>query len=86
MSLSCLAFVLLSRAPDVSVSITFASVIYGSFIVDALLSLCTCCSSFFFSWQVILCLFAFILSLTQIWTIFSPSTLTTLANFVISLD
>jgi len=39
MSSSCLAFVLLSRASDVSVLISFASVIYGSFIVDALLSL-----------------------------------------------
>jgi len=86
MSLSCLAFVLLSRAPDVSVSISFASVIYGSFIVDALLSLHLLLLFLPFSWQVILCLFAFILSFAQIWTIFSPSALTTLVNFAISLD
>lgn len=61
------------------VSIAVSSVICGSFTVDAIAISVHLLSRPLFSWQVFLCLFAFILSFTQIWTILFQPLLTSLS-------
>lgn len=83
MSRSCLVFFMVSRTPDVPC-------INCRFFGYLRFNHCRCIAIFvhllsrsFSLWQVFLCLFAFILSFTQTWTIFSNTLLTSLSAWTV---